>query len=63
MFNKEKLKQLLKEKNLSQRDFAAGIFVSQPLVLGILKGYKVPSLAVAKRIADYFEVSLDELMQ
>lgn len=63
MFSKNKLNKLLKEKNITQREFAAEIGVSQPFVQYLLKGYKEPSLAVAKRIADYFGVSMDDLVK
>lgn len=63
MFKKEKLSDLLNKRGITYEELAANIGVSRAFVGYLLKGYKEPSLAVAKRIADYFEISLDELTE
>lgn len=59
----EKLRRIVFEKNIKQRDLAEAAGVSQAFMSGILKGYKQPSLAVMKRIADYVGVTIDELVR
>lgn len=61
MFKKEKLADLLKKNNITQVQLANEIGVSSKFVSYLLKGFKQPSLQVAKLIADYFGVSMDEL--
>ena len=61
MFKKEKLAELLKKNNITQVQLANEIGVSDRFVSYVLKGFKQPSLQVAKLIADFVGVSLDDL--
>ena len=58
----KKLRQLMEQNNTTQTELAEVAGVSQAFMSYIMKGYKVPSGAVLKRIADYFGVSMDELV-
>lgn len=58
----EKLRKIVFERNIKQSDLAEAAGVSQPFMSNILKGYKQPSLAVMKRIADYLALTIDELL-
>lgn len=53
---------LRKEKNWSQADLANKIDISQVMVGKYERGDAIPSIEVAKKIADAFEVSLDYLV-
>lgn len=57
-----KIKDLLEKKGVNQSEFAAEIGVSPAFVSGMLKGYKSPSVALLKRIADFLGVKIDELV-
>ena len=52
---------LRKEKSLSQSDLANKIGISQVMVGKYERGDATPSIEVAKKIADAFEISLDYL--
>lgn len=58
----KKIKELIEKNNVSQAALAEIAGVSQAFISRVLKGYKTPSIAVLKRIADHFGVSLDELV-
>jgi len=53
---------LRKEKKWSQADLASKTNISQVMVGKYERGDAIPSIEVAKRIADAFEVSLDFLV-
>ncbi len=53
---------LRKAKNLSQSDLAKQIDISQVMVGKYERGDAIPSIEVAKKIADAFDVSLDYLV-
>lgn len=53
---------LRKSKNMSQGDLAKGTGISQVMVGKYERGDAIPSIEVAKRIADSLEVSLDYLV-
>ena len=57
-----KLTELRKEKGWSQSELAKQIQVSREIVGRYERGDAVPSIDIAKRIADAFEVSLDYLV-
>lgn len=57
----EKLKELREEKNLSQREVAKALGISQPAYYYFESGDRVPSLAMTKAMARVFGVTLDEL--
>ena len=53
----------IREKNeVSQNDLAEKIGVSAPYICRVEKGNQVLSLSIAIDIADYFGISLDELV-
>ena len=53
---------LRKEKSWSQNDLAGKVGVSREIISKYEKNDVVPSVEVAKKIADAFEVSLDYLV-
>ncbi|WP_436516237.1 helix-turn-helix domain-containing protein [Ekhidna sp. To15] len=57
-----KITELRKQKDWSQADLAAKIEVSRVIVGKYERNEATPSIDVAKRIADAFEVSLDSLV-
>lgn len=59
----EKLKELRKSSGLTQEELAAGIFVSRPMIAKYETGKAYPTNEILQKIADYFEVSIDELVQ
>ena len=60
--NIEKIKELMQQKGTKQVELAKVAGVSEAFVTNMLKGYKNPSLEVAKRIANYFDVKIDDLI-
>lgn len=66
MFDKEvfyeNLKRLRQERGISSAQFADAISMSRSSVTRWNKGERLPSIDVLWRIADYFDVSLDELV-
>lgn len=60
--NTEKLKEILVEKNIEQQTLAEAVGVTQAFISYVIKGYKTPSIAVMKRIADFLGITVDELI-
>lgn len=58
----EKIKKLAQENGVSNSELARAAGTSSQFICNVLKGYKIPSVPVLKRIADYFGVSVDELI-
>lgn len=58
----ENLKQLRKEKGISQASLAKTIGISQSAVGYWERGQKIPSSEMAKKLANYFNVTVDELL-
>jgi len=58
----EKLRQLRTEKQLTQEELAARLFVSRTAVSKWESGRGTPGIDSLKAIADYFHVSVDELL-
>lgn len=58
----ERLKELREKKNMSQREVAKALGISQPAYFYFECGDRVPSLAMTKALARVFEVTLDELV-
>jgi transcriptional regulator with XRE-family HTH domain len=56
-----KITELRKQKNRSQTDFAREVGVSREMIGRYERGEVMPSIEVAKKIADALEVSLDYL--
>lgn len=63
MIDTEKIKSLLEAQNLTQEQLADLIGVSESMVSHIFRGFKEPSVKVLKRIADVFEVKIDDLIK
>ncbi len=59
---KEKLKSLRKENNITQVQLAEKLFVSRSLIARWEYGDIYPTMENLKKIADYFNISLDELL-
>lgn len=57
----EKIKELRMSKGLSQKKLADAIGVAQSSVNYWEKGQRTPSVDAAQKLADYFNISLDEL--
>ncbi len=49
-------------KSITKQQLADAVGVSRTMIIYIIKGFKDPSIKTLKRIADYFEVSTDELI-
>lgn len=60
---KENLKNLREEKGIKQETLAEALNVSSKTVSHWETGYSEPSIAQLIRIADVFEITLDELMK
>lgn len=58
----ERLKAAREKAGLTQSKVAAACGISQPAYFDIEHGDRAPSLAVAKRLAKLFDVSLDWLV-
>lgn len=60
-FSKNRIAELRKEKNLSQRELANKINTSQANVSRWENGIIYPSIIECWKLADFFEVSIDVL--
>ena len=60
--NRKRIKALMEEKEMTQKELADVAGVSQPFMSYLLRGYKVPSVPVVKRIAEYFGVPMESLI-
>lgn len=58
----EKLKEVLKEKNVTQAELAENVGVSQAFVSYMIKGYKQPSVILLKRMAEFLSVPMERLI-
>lgn len=56
------VRRLRKERSMSQDALAAAIDVHQTHISSIERDDKTPSIEVARQLAAYFDVSLDELV-
>lgn len=57
----EKLKELRLNSGISQRKLADSIGVAQSSINYWEKGQRTPSVSAAQKLADYFNITLDEL--
>lgn len=57
-----RLKNLIKEKDITQKDFARDFDITQATVSRYIKGNRIPNSAMLKKLADYFKVSTDYLV-
>lgn len=62
MIDRNKLRTMREEKNISQEELAEAVLASQPLITRIERGVKQPSIDLLQRIAAYFNCSLDDLV-
>ena len=58
----ENLKMLMKEQDLKQQALAEEIGISQSALSSWLSGKKEPSIESLWKLADFFDVSIDELV-
>ena len=58
----DKLRQLRKQRGLTQTEFGKLFNLSKQTISGYEKGESNPPMESAQRFADYFNISLDELM-
>lgn len=58
---KNRVEELRKEKGLSQEEFAKAIRVSRQTVSSIETGKYNPSLELAFTIADFFQMTIEEI--
>lgn len=63
MFDREKLNALMESRSVTQKELAEAIGKSDAAVSYIRRGLNEPSLRVAKRIAKYFGVAVDDLIK
>lgn len=59
----DKLKNLRKEKNITQNELAKEIFVSRSLIAKFETGTVFPSREILEKIALYFDVPISELIE
>ena len=52
----------MQDKKITQSQLATMAGVSQAFISYVMKGYKVPSVSVLKRISEYLDISIDELV-
>lgn len=57
----EKLKELRLNNNISQKRLADAIGVAQSSINYWEKGQRTPSVSAAQKLADFFDITLDEL--
>jgi transcriptional regulator with XRE-family HTH domain len=60
--NGHAIKNLREDRNLTTEMLADEVHVSQPTISRIEIGVKKPSVELLKRIADFFGVTVDELL-
>ena len=58
-----RLKKLMKQKGVTQAELSEIAGTSQAFISHVMKGYKIPSVTVLKRIADYFEKPMDYFLE
>ena len=61
--NRHKLRALREGAQISVTKLAEKVGASQPFITQIEQGYKQPSVPLLKRIADYFGVTVDDLLR
>lgn len=58
----DKLKTVLEQKGILQKDLADEVGVSEAFMSYIIKGHKQPSVALLKRMSEYLGVPMDDLV-
>lgn len=62
MVNGKKIKNLMKEKGLTEKELAQTIGVSQAMMSYVIGGLREPNVATLVRIARVLDVPVDELI-
>lgn len=57
------LRKLREKENISQVELAGKVGVTQEFISFVEKGYRLPGIEVAKRLADALNVSVDDLIK
>lgn len=57
-----RLKELLNDRQLSQKDFAEDLSIAASTVGNYVRGIREPDYETLKRIASYFNISIDYLL-
>lgn len=60
---KNRVKEVRKQRALSQSDLAALVQVSRQTIISIEKGRYIPSTLLSMKMAHYLEVTMEELFQ
>jgi len=58
-----KINDIIKKKNVTQKELADVAGVSQTFISFVLSDKKMPSVESLKRISDFLEISIDELLK
>lgn len=59
----DRLKQLLNDNGLKQKDFAEAMNVTRNAIHNYVSNKREPSMEMQKKIADYFGVTIDYMMR
>lgn len=59
---KDKIKELMNSKKVSQRDLANAIQINESAMSRYISGERTPRIDILTKIARYFNVSIEELM-
>lgn len=59
----QNLVRILGKKGITQRELAKAVGITEMFMSYVVNGYKFPSLAVTVKMAEYLEVTLDELVR
>lgn len=59
----EKIKQMREERDLTQRELAAAVLVTNPTISNIESGKKLPSAALVISLSNFFGCTTDEILK
>ena len=59
---KDKIKELMSVKGISQRDLANAIQINESAMSRYISGERTPRIDILAKLARYFDVSIDELI-
>jgi transcriptional regulator with XRE-family HTH domain len=62
MFFGDKLKEILEEKNISQKEFASALNIAPTTLSGYINNKRQPDFELVKKIAFFLNVSIDFLL-
>ncbi len=60
-FNKSSIEKLRKQKEITQEELAIKLDVTKDYISMIERGARTPSFKLAKKIADYFNTTVDDI--